>query len=113
MCYVKPILKIDMILNYKRGAKMSEHECIIGLLHDSYLNEITLSDLKRHILTRKEMNEYIIETYRCKKHPMIVPEWGLKDYADRRKSTNLTRFEFCPYCGKKIDWKKIKNEEKE
>lgn len=28
--------------------------------------------------------------------------------AVNRKSTNLTRFDFCPYCGKKIDWKEIR-----
>lgn len=40
-------------------------------------------------------------------------EYTLQDYADKRKSTNLIRFDFCPYCGRKIDWKKIKNEEVE
>ncbi len=39
--------------------------------------------------------------------------YTLKDYADRRKSTNLRRFEFCPICGKKIDWKKIKKEKED
>ena len=34
----------------------------------------------------------------------------LKQYADRRRSTDLTRFSFCPDCGKRIDWKSIAEE---
>ena len=30
------------------------------------------------------------------------------DYCDFRKSVNLVRFMFCPECGRKIDWKAIK-----
>ena len=30
------------------------------------------------------------------------------DYCDKRISTNLTQFNYCPLCGKKIDWKAIK-----
>ena len=39
-------------------------------------------------------------------------EWlhTLKQYADRRRSTDLTRFSFCPDCGKRIDWKSIAKE---
>ena len=71
---------------------MSEHECIIGVYYDySGTEMVTASELKR-----------------------VTEEWphfySFKDYCDRRKSTNLARFKFCPYCGKKIDWKKIKEE---
>ena len=71
---------------------MSEHECIIGMYYD-YNNTslVTVNELKK-----------------------IIIDWpafySFNDYCDKRKSTNLTRFEFCPYCGKKIDWKKIKEE---
>lgn len=30
------------------------------------------------------------------------------NYCDKRTSTNLTQFNYCPLCGKKIDWKAIK-----
>ena len=72
---------------------MSEHECIIGEYYD-YGNTclVTANELK--ILTEEWHGFY-----------------SFKDYCDRRKSTNLERFEFCPYCGKKIDWKKIKKED--
>lgn len=89
---------------------MSEHECIIGLLYDDGYFLIEVKELKEHIKEVKEYNQSLdeqeIKIFRAE-------EYTLKDYCDKRKSTNLTRFEFCPYCGKKIDWKKIKNEEKE
>ena len=34
--------------------------------------------------------------------------YSLPDYCDKRKSTDLTQFNYCPLCGKKIDWKAIK-----
>lgn len=35
--------------------------------------------------------------------------YSLSDYCDKRKSTDLTQFNYCPFCGKKIDWKAIKD----
>ena len=69
---------------------MDEHECVIGIINDyECTREVTISALKEHI---EWHNGY----------------YKLADYADRRKSTDLTRFTYCPYCGKKIDWKKIR-----
>ena len=34
----------------------------------------------------------------------IGSKYTLKDYLDKRKRTNLQRFDFCPYCGEEIDW---------
>lgn len=89
---------------------MSEHECIIGVLNDDMYRLIALKDLRRYINEVKEYNKFVDEQgiASCK-----IKEYTLKNYCDKRKSTNLTRFEFCPYCGKKIDWKKIKSEEME
>jgi hypothetical protein len=36
----------------------------------------------------------------------------LEKYMDRRVSTNLERFDYCPFCGEKIDWKKLKERAK-
>jgi rRNA maturation endonuclease Nob1 len=94
---------------------MSEHECYIGLLHKDYFHSelTTLNELKEHIEENKRINKMRIEFYSMyDKKPRIVL-YTLKDYADRRKSTDMSRFEFCPYCGKKINWKKIKSEETE
>ena len=66
---------------------MCKDECFICLWHDSEWNEIfTLEDL---VQASKE-NIYTLE-----------------DYSDKRKSTNITRFNYCPICGEIIDWKKI------
>lgn len=93
---------------------MNEHECIIGLWHEySNTHLITISELLKDIQNEYEAYDYLCRLYsECGIDKPETP-YALKDYCDRRKSTNLTRFEFCPYCGKKIDWKKIKNEGKE
>lgn len=87
---------------------MSEHECIIGLLYKTdYAQLATVLDLKDHIEETAEDNN----SFRAFGMDwMITHVWSLKDYADKRKSTNLTRFDFCPECGKKIDWKAIREE---
>ncbi len=74
---------------------MTECECIIGI----YANFDNTQ-----LVTVNELKE-------------LIQSWphfySFADYCDKRKVTNLGRFEFCPMCGKKIDWKKIKNEETE
>lgn len=96
---------------------MSEHECYIGLLYNDYFHSelITLIELKEHIEDNRRMNQYNIELYsKYNQKPKFTRKvYTLKDYADKRKSTNLSRFEYCPYCGKRINWKKIKSEETE
>ena len=73
-------------------------ECCIGVRYD-YENAdlVTLADLKEHIETMKRLPSY------SHKKP-----YELADYCDKRKSTDLTRFNYCPLCGKKINWKAIK-----
>ena len=34
--------------------------------------------------------------------------YNLMDFFDKRKSTCLSRFNYCPYTGKKIDWAEMK-----
>lgn len=84
------------------------HECIIGVFnHNDYSELVTLGDLKSLIEERNEFNA------ECDKQgiPEIrVREYTIKDYTDFRRSTNLTRFSYCPDCGKKIDWKGIRCE---
>ena len=85
---------------------MSEYECEIGLLHlEDYGRIITLSDLREHIEERKKFNQSCVNWGM----PWLShKEWTLRDYADKRKSTNLTQFDFCPKCGKKINWEEIR-----
>ena len=89
-----------------RGGHMNtEHECIIGLLYQTdYVDLCTLSILENHIKERKEINR-VAKKYMPE---YVRPEWTIYDYADRRKSTNLTHFTFCPMCGKKINWQEIR-----
>ena len=92
---------------------MNNHECVIGILYD-YDNTglITLDDLKKHIEKKREFNDIDsiewVERYYSHGCPLREKVWELKDYCDRRKSTDITRFDYCPLCGKKIEWKKIK-----
>ena len=94
---------------------MSEHECIIGLLSYDYddVRLVTVNELLERIQNDYNQYDYLCNLYNKYKLDNPKPPHILKDYCDRRKSTNLTRFEFCPYCGKKIDWKKIKEEKED
>ena len=84
---------------------MNEHECFIGLFFGCE-NPciITTSELKEKIRERKEDNK-MLRAYG--NDWAVKKEWSLKDYADRRKSTDMMRFDFCPVCGNKIKWNEI------
>lgn len=85
---------------------MACKECVIGLLHmtdDSHL--VTVDDLLSYIDDEKYFNE-IAKREGAKN--LVRKVYGIRDYCDKRKNTNLRRFMFCPDCGKEIDWKKIK-----
>ena len=94
---------------------MSEHECVIGLFSYSYDDTrlVTVNELLKNIQDDYKHYDHICNLYAQYNLDNPKTPYTLKDYVDRRKSTNLTRFEFCPYCGKKIDWKKIKEENKD
>ena len=86
---------------------MPEHECVIGilLLYDDFILA-TVEDLKKHIKYRENYNKSLGKEFDW----LSKKIWSLKDYADKRKNTNLIRFDYCPECGKKIDWAKIRKE---
>ena len=90
------------------------HEHIIGLLYKvDHSDLVTLPDLQEYIADTAGYNQSIDEDpllYKCTE--IRRKAWTLQDYADRRKSTNLHQFEFCPVCGEKIDWKAIKRRTK-
>lgn len=97
---------------------MTEHECIIGE-YISYHNElVTLPLLLGQIQRRKEINESLereASVYaqngrhelsdEMRKHKN--PEYSLADFCDRRKRTPLHHFNYCPICGRIIDWKSL------
>jgi hypothetical protein len=81
---------------------MAKCEHIIGFNYD-YENSdlLTLEDLKRHIKDNRQRYMWSL----CQQI------YELSDYCDKRKSTDICRFNYCPMCGEKIDWKAIKRSE--
>ena len=75
---------------------MAEHECVIGLLNGTEL--ATVSILKKHIIDKIKYNTYLREIGIVTGW-IYHKAWTMKDYADRRKSTDLIRFGYCPNCG--------------
>ena len=85
------------------------HECSVGIINDyDNIRMVTLNGLKRHIQDMSEVIEALKKNGLFNEHLYGARTWTLVDYCDRRKSTDLTRFEYCPMCGEKIDWKAIK-----
>lgn len=88
---------------------ITPHECLVGIINDYENTEmVTLDELKCHIRDTSELIEALKKDVLFKDNLYGVRAWTLDDYSDKRKSTDLTRFEYCPMCGKKIDWKSIK-----
>ena len=69
---------------------------------------VTVGELKSHIRDELEFKHIIEKDEMWKGYNYGIKGWTLADYCDKRKSTDLTRFNYCPLCGKKIDWKAIK-----
>lgn len=85
------------------------HECYVGIRYGyGDTSMVTLNELKSHIRDASEHLEALKKDVLFKDSLYGVRTWTLADYSDKRKSTDLTRFEYCPRCGKKIDWKTIK-----
>ena len=81
-------------------------ECVVGMRNAyEYTDLVTLAELKEYIEREKRLAESHKD---CEWLQSICNKYTLEDYCDKRKSTDLTRFEYCPWCGKKIDWKAIK-----
>lgn len=86
-----------------------KHECIIGALFLGELELVTLEDVKKYVAETKDINRQIDEHPIYHRHPeMKRTEWTWAQYADKRVNTNLRQFDFCPECGKKINWKGIR-----
>lgn len=84
---------------------MNDCDCCIGLLYMSEnLLPVTLHQLEKHIAMALCFNRIAAESGSKMRHKV----YPLADYADRRKSTDLHRFKYCPDCGKKIDWAGIR-----
>lgn len=84
-------------------------KCYIGIIND-YENTrmTTLYGLKLHIKESLYMKQAFETDPLYVGYEHGIKDWTLADYCDKRKNTDLTRFEYCPMCGRKIDWKAIK-----
>ena len=89
---------------------MAEHKCVIGLFHCGCSRLVTVDELKENIADRITQNAYM-RYLGIKSEGMYNKIWSLKEYADKRRSTNLTHFDFCPECGKRVDWVAIRKED--
>lgn len=83
---------------------MEKHECYIGLWNDDYTRLITFEEIIQEVKSHNRTYEYAKKEYGID----LGQPFKLSDYFDRRKSTNLNHFNYCPYCGEKIDWKILK-----
>lgn len=94
---------------------MAKEQCehILGLIYknDEASRLVTFEDLKRHIEQKTELKA-LFEEYHPQYEGFIrsIKLYSIADYADKRRSTDLHRFDFCPKCGKKIGWKELKKE---
>jgi hypothetical protein len=88
-------------------------DCIIGLLNRGYDGSelVTLQQLKDRIAEKRYYNEVLVYAYATEPARLLQKVWQLRDYGDFRRSTDLTRFRHCPYCGKEINWKNIRSME--
>ena len=79
--------------------KNTKHECIIGFINNFKKRDVvTLDGLKAHIIA----NRFAFN------HSNRRSYYTLSDYCDKRKSVDMIRFDYCPICGRKIDWEAIK-----
>lgn len=92
---------------------MNECDHIIGFLMNYEDRLITLQELKEHIGSIIDFNKHWKNEYskRGLKCPLEYKEYKLKDYSDFRKSVNIQRFLYCPFCGKELNWKEMCKEE--
>lgn len=68
------------------------------------------SDLYTLKALEKEVDEDIASYEQYKKScpgVYITEPYTMFDYTDTAKKTNLIRFNYCPMCGKKIDWEEL------
>lgn len=88
-------------------SKIQNHnDHVIGLLYDyDNTDTVTASGLRRWLSDKAEIYQNALNDKVWSKYAerFKVP-YSLKDYADRRVSTNLVRFVYCPVCGKRLKW---------
>lgn len=88
-----------------------QHNCYIGeWLNLEGAELITYDELKEKIKSHNENYEYGVNEYGEDFMNGFMKKLTLKDYLDKRKNVNFNRFDYCPYCGEKINWKEFRKE---
>ena len=85
-----------------------EHWCIIGLFYDVDTNRLVTFSGLRYLADQDEELKRLYKFDPVYSSIYHGKRYDFADYFDKRKTTNLRRFEYCPDCGKKIDWKGMK-----
>ena len=89
---------------------MEEDKCIIGQWLDyEDTTLITFEDLKEKIQEYNETYKYALNNYGQDFVNGFIKKKNIKDYFDGRKNTNINKFNYCPVCGEKINWKELKS----
>jgi hypothetical protein len=76
-------------------------DCFIGFLSGEQIN---LSNLKERIIEILNVEPILYQYGVTNKKPLTT----IKEIVDNRRGY-LLRFKYCPYCGQKLEWKKIIN----
>ena len=89
----------------------SDHECVIGLLRRQCRQTlVTLPQLKRYVAEDAYVLEQVKRFPDMRYTEITLPRgYTSRDYCNRQLKTGLKYFEFCPECGKRIDWRLIKH----
>ena len=90
---------------------MNKCEHLIGIRYDyESTDAVTLAELKEHIASEKKLAELKKDDEWWQS---VLNHYTLADYCDRRKTTNLMQFNYCPNCGEKINWKEMRSNSNE
>lgn len=88
------------------------HECVIGIwYYDEGAELYTVDDLKRLVKDFKERATRLREAVcfeEAEKYDAIANAYFDNQEDTDFKDTYFEHFDYCPYCGKKIDWKGLR-----
>lgn len=91
-----------------------EHECIIGEYYSENFSQVhvTEKELLEHyeydVKSTRRFNEYVVGKDFGSGFLKVTIPWD-KMFDGRCTSSPLLKYYYCPRCGKKIDWGRIKN----
>jgi hypothetical protein len=77
---------------------MSDCDCIIGEQND---HKLKISDYKIYLLQSSQIQKSLFD-WGMLKHKPLSP----RELADNRRGY-VHRYNYCPYCGKKHNWKQL------